>query len=65
MASLLQLLLGVARVAPDEGGASRAAAAAVRALTSAALHQGWDQLYLAAPLLLQVGGAHAAGKAWQ
>lgn len=56
MGSLMQLLVGIASQEQlDEHSPTRsAAAAAVRALTSAALHLGWQQLYRGTPLLLQV-----------
>ena len=56
MGSLLQLLVGIASQQQlEEHSLTRsAAAAAVRALTSAALHLGWDKLYRGTPLLLQV-----------
>lgn len=55
MGSLLQLLVSIASQQQEDHSPTRAAAAAaVRALTSAALHLGWDKLYLGTPLLLQV-----------
>jgi hypothetical protein len=55
MGSLLQLLLGIAAQQQEDHSPTRAAAAAaVRVLTSSALHLGWDKLYLGTPLLLQV-----------
>jgi hypothetical protein len=54
MGALLQLLVAIASQEQAESSSTRhAAAAAVRALTSAALHLGWDKLYLGSPLLLQ------------
>jgi hypothetical protein len=55
MGALLQLLVGITLQEQPQSSSTRpAAAAAVRALTSAALHLGWDKLYLGTPLLLQV-----------
>jgi hypothetical protein len=56
MGSLLQLLVGIAsqQQLEEHSPTRSAAAAAVRALTSAALHLGWDKLYRGTPLLLQV-----------
>jgi hypothetical protein len=56
MGSLLELLLAVAAQHREEGPNSTrsAAAAAIRALTSAALNLGWDRLVQAVPGLLQV-----------
>lgn len=54
MGGLLRLLVGMTPQAGSEGTSRSAAAAAARALTSAALHLQWDKLYLGAPVLMQV-----------
>lgn len=63
MGNLLQFLLALAIQQHDDTDAARTAAAAaaagVRALTTAALHLGWDQLYMGYPLLLQVSACWA------
>jgi len=63
MGNLLQFLLALATQQHDDTDAARTAAAAaaagVRALTTAALHLGWDKLYLGYPLLLQVSARWA------
>jgi hypothetical protein len=65
MGSLLQLLVGIAAQQQEEHNPTRVvAAAAVRVLTSSALHLGWNKLHLATPLLLQVSQpqpSHALG----
>jgi hypothetical protein len=53
MASLLQLLLNLAAHSED---AQAPAAAAVRAVCSAAFKSGWPELHHFAPLLMQVRG---------